>query len=331
MSLFAAALPLLFNVPAARAQCYVFSSSAAGISVTANITITSQTINNITPGQTRFTTFNYTGSYTETIGNLTLVGNGPQVNATIGYVGIPGTVPWTSLIMGSGGLTSNLNNGVMWAVSLNGTGDLLPNGITPVLPPISAWQYNPGAGLPVPGNQLTIYANGVTVTKMYDVTIDGIASCNPSGKSPATSPTPGCVACGDPPDPINVGTGNLFEEFHDYRTSGPNQLAFTRYYNSMSALQYSRRFARCELALHLYDRYLILNSATSVTAERADGQQLTFTLTGGAWTIDADIDIKLTNSGTTWTLTDINDAVEETYKTVSATEAQLDTIRARNG
>ena len=57
---------------------------------------------------------------------------------------------------------------------------------------------------------------------------------------------------------------------------------------------------------------------------------MTFTLNAGAWTTDTDIDMTLVNSGSTWTLTDHGDTVE-TYKAVSATEALLQTIQARNG
>src|SRR6185436_7412582 len=45
---------------------------------------------------------------------------------------------------------------------------------------------------------------------------------------------------------------------------------------------------------------------------------------------DTDVDFKLSSSGATWSLTDSNDAVE-TYRTASATQALLQTIRARNG
>ena len=131
-------------------------------------------------------------------------------------------------------------------------------------------------------------------------------------------------------DPISAGNGNMFDEVTDYQTTGPNQLTFTRYYNSLTAPN--------TFAVTLggawrsnYDRYLRLSSATSVTAERADGQQVLFTLTNGAWTTDTDIDLKLTNSGSTWTLTDQEDTVE-TYSAASGSnQALLQSIRARNG
>ena len=62
-----------------------------------------------------------------------------------------------------------------------------------------------------------------------------------------------------------------------------------------------------------YDRYLhIINPAAiyGVVAERPDGQQITFTSSAGTYTPDSDVDLKLTKSGSTWTLTDQNDNSE---------------------
>jgi hypothetical protein len=103
-------------------------------------------------------------------------------------------------------------------------------------------------------------------------------------------------------EPVSLGSGNTFETLTDYETSGQNKLAFTRYYNSLA-------FAST-LAISLgsqwrstYDRYLYFGSS-SVTVERADGQQIVFTLNGGVWTTDSDVDFKLAQAGTSWTLTD---------------------------
>ena len=125
---------------------------------------------------------------------------------------------------------------------------------------------------------------------------------------------PGCPLCGDLPsgDPIGIGTGNMFEQIADYQTTGANPLAFTRYYNSMAA---PNTFAT-SLGTNWrsnYDRYLRIVSASSVIAERPDGQQVTFTSTNSAWTTDTDLDLKLTSSGSTWTLTDSNDTIETFY------------------
>ncbi|MFN3828413.1 MAG: DUF6531 domain-containing protein [Micavibrio sp.] len=63
----------------------------------------------------------------------------------------------------------------------------------------------------------------------------------------------GGVAVGDP---INVATGNLYEEVTDYATAGTNPLSLTRYYNSQS---YTRNLYPAMLGVNWrsnYDRYL---------------------------------------------------------------------------
>jgi YD repeat-containing protein len=129
-------------------------------------------------------------------------------------------------------------------------------------------------------------------------------------------------------DPINIATGNVSEQVSDYQTAGQNVLGFTRYYNSMAAPQ---TFATA-LGTHWrsnFDRYLNLTSSSAVTAERPDGQQLSFVLNAGIWTPDTDIDYILINSGSMWTLTGPDDTVE-TY-TASGTKGLLQTIKLRNG
>ena len=87
-----------------------------------------------------------------------------------------------------------------------------------------------------------------------------------------------------------------------------------------------------------FDRYLKLTSSTTVIAERADGQQFTFTLNGSTWTPYTDIDVTLTHTGSQWTLTDNDDSIE-TYTTATLLPeisevslwAQLNSIHSRNG
>jgi RHS repeat-associated protein len=151
-----------------------------------------------------------------------------------------------------------------------------------------------------------------------------LGDCNCSGLSTPGQPTGG--------DPITISTGNLFEQATDYKTVEQNPLDFIRYYNSQGN---GAPVATLASSLGVnwrstYDRYLNLASAGTVTAERADGQQLTFTLNGGTWTPETDVDVTLTNAGAIWTLTDHNDTVE-TYTAISATEAQLQSIKARSG
>jgi RHS repeat-associated protein len=144
---------------------------------------------------------------------------------------------------------------------------------------------------------------------------------------------PGVVAVGDP---ITIATGNVFERELDYATAGQNRLQFIRSYNSMTSP--SGTFAR---AMGVgwrsnYDRYIV-PAATTATIERPDGQVLTFTQNSGAWTSDTDVDVKLVQSGNTWTLTDLDDTIE-TYTTATSnigglavTYGRLAAIQSRNG
>jgi YD repeat-containing protein len=135
---------------------------------------------------------------------------------------------------------------------------------------------------------------------------------------------PGGVGCGHP---ITLSNGNVFEQSDDYATVGQNPLSFTRYYNSLSA---SNAYAAALGSnwRHSFDRYLHIVSSSSVLAERATGQEVSFS-SSGSWSPDTDMDYSLTNSGTTWTLTDPDDTIE-TYSQ-SGTEATLSTIKLRNG
>ena len=79
----------------------------------------------------------------------------------------------------------------------------------------------------------------------------------------------------------------------------------------------------------MYDRYLTVALPSTVTAERADGQVLTFRFTGSAWVSDSDVDITLVQSGSVWTFTDHDDTVE-TYS-VAGTKGTLTSITMRGG
>jgi RHS repeat-associated protein len=134
--------------------------------------------------------------------------------------------------------------------------------------------------------------------------------------------------CGDPIDPAS---GNLFEQATDYTTAGQNPLAFTRYYNSVVSIGSTFASSLGGVWRHNYDRYLHLINSSLVTAQRADGQQLTFTLNGSTWTTDTDVDVTLTHSGSNWTLTDHDDTIESYTTTSAGNEALLNTIQSRNG
>jgi RHS repeat-associated protein len=130
-------------------------------------------------------------------------------------------------------------------------------------------------------------------------------------------------------NPIDVSTGNKYEAVPDYTTTGANLLAFSRFYNSRASGQtYATRLGANWRST--FDRYVNIQSATSVIVERQDGQQVTFTLSGSTWTTDSDLDIKLTFDGSVWTFVDGNDTVE-TFTPVNAGEAMLTSIQLRNG
>ena len=151
-----------------------------------------------------------------------------------------------------------------------------------------------------------------------------VASNSPSG----CSSCPGSVSVGNP---IDLGSGNKFEQAVDYSTSGQNPLSFIRYYNSLA----NPATLAVDLGLSWrsnFDRFILNNSTTSNQAlvERGDGRLLTFTLSGSTWTTDSDVDITLTQSGSTWTLTDHDDTVE-TYSSIPNVGAHLASIQLRNG
>jgi YD repeat-containing protein len=137
-------------------------------------------------------------------------------------------------------------------------------------------------------------------------------------------------------DPINPASGNMFEAVTDYSTTGANPLAFTRYYNSKSNAVQVAALKVVTLATSLginwrsnYDGHIQVLSSSTVNIERPSGQILQFVESGGVWSTNTDIDIKLTQSGSTFTLTDSNDSVE-TY-TVTGSKGVLQSITGRNG
>ena len=319
----------LLTAAGANAQTYVFSSCSTGVTfrMTINSIISKTGPTVLPPNNSRAYNYIFMGSYSLTVNGSTLTSTGLGT-AGILYTGLNVTAPFTTFLVhapnaaGTGGPGLGARaDALSWGVSLQGDGDLLPNGLVPTLPSINAWSL-PNGGQ----NQDTIFGDGKTLAQP----VETLGDCSLQPLLDLLKMLGNLVEaschCGDP---INVATGNLFEQFEDYQTAGPNKLAFSRSYNSQAT---STTFA-ASLGPNwrtVYDRYLRIVSATSVIAERADGSQVTFTLSGGNWTTDADVDLKLTNSGSTWTLTDWNDAVE-TYRTASATQALLQTIRTRNG
>jgi RHS repeat-associated protein len=124
-------------------------------------------------------------------------------------------------------------------------------------------------------------------------------------------------------EPIRVGIGNLYEEVGDYATVAANPLAFERYYNSLGDTNTQAIMLGVKWR-STYDRYLDITGG-SVIAERADGQELTFTLNGSNWVSDSDVDVQLGQAGSSLMLTNSDDSVE-TYNA----DGLLTSIQARD-
>jgi RHS repeat-associated protein len=133
---------------------------------------------------------------------------------------------------------------------------------------------------------------------------------------------------------IVIGSGNLFEPFSDYEPVGLHKLSFVRYYNSEVI---PRTFA-ARLGPRWrsnYDRYLNIMwvgaHAFAVTAERETGRIETFVPDHGSWKSDDDLDFRLTQAGSTWTLVTRDDTVEAYSANSKTSKALLTSIRPRGG
>jgi RHS repeat-associated protein len=178
-----------------------------------------------------------------------------------------------------------------------------------------------GGGMPQKGKQ-----DGGRCIACEDAAKAQAAGVQPAAQSGEITSTGGTNAG---TDPINIATGNLYEKVTDYTTVGTNPLALIRSYNSLS---YTRNGYATLMGPNWrtnYDRYLRAVSSTQLAAERPDGQMVNFALSGGVGTPDTDVDIKLTYSGSTYTLTDLDDTVE-TY-TVTSGKGILSSIAYPNG
>lgn len=96
----------------------------------------------------------------------------------------------------------------------------------------------------------------------------------------------GCQSGCSAADPINLGTGNEYEDQPDYTNS--KFLKFDRYYNSHPSIAPSHLGAQWR---HTFDRsleYLALQTNNLVTLYRPDGREVLFQKQNGVWTADAD-------------------------------------------
>ena len=137
---------------------------------------------------------------------------------------------------------------------------------------------------------------------------------------------PVCTAAGDP---VNVGTGALFESQSDFVASGPDPLIFKRYYNGNSAISPIGMGVGWTFT---YGARIQILSSTQVRAVRSDGRGYTYNLNQGVWTKDPDVNDILTEqtnaagSPSGWTLKTADDTTE-TYNAAG----QLLTITDRAG
>jgi len=132
-------------------------------------------------------------------------------------------------------------------------------------------------------------------------------------------------------NPINIGTGNKFQQEIDYAGAGPFPLTITRYYNSRSVN--SVRHWGIGWTSY-YDRRIQFfgTGATSVTAHRHDGRAIYFSPSGQGWIPDADTADRIerrTDAGGAflgWRLTTAEGAIE-----LYDTQGRLVSIRSREG
>ena len=109
---------------------------------------------------------------------------------------------------------------------------------------------------------------------------------------------PDC-STGGPPiafagNPVNISTGNKFQQETDLSSSGPQPLILKRSYNSSDSLW---RFN--------YKQRLVSSDTDTTYVVRSDGKTFTYTLANGTWSSDGDVHHRLEASidGYAWKLT----------------------------
>ncbi len=121
---------------------------------------------------------------------------------------------------------------------------------------------------------------------------------------PKTLGPPSCeIAVGNP---INSATGNKYQPEADYAEPGAFSLHLTRHYNSQSTA--SGPFGTGWSAF----ASIQVVDPTHLTAHRPDGRVLSYTLTNGTWTADADVSDTLVALASGYRLTTASDD-QETY------------------
>jgi YD repeat-containing protein len=132
-------------------------------------------------------------------------------------------------------------------------------------------------------------------------------------------------------DPVNLATGNAFEQITDYQSAGPDKLEFKRYYNSQTGMVSSLGFGWKSN----FDRAIFAEPGSPPQTDnlnlvwRPDGAMLYVGGHGTNWAMYyADNDSRIATDGATvWTFTDSNDTVE----TYGWATGKLLSIRTRSG
>jgi RHS repeat-associated protein len=305
----------------ASAQCYQFAGG--GVTLKINITSINTQLGPTNVAGGASTTYAFSSDNSFSAGSSTLTSQSLfDGTATVQYLMLGSTSTTTFQIVVPSNIPKSGTGNHTWQAVMIGHGDLIPSHVFPTsFPSISAWDITS-----------SIVDTEGTSKVTYPLAATGFCSSAGSGGSTVngkslgdTSDQPGGCGCGEP---IDLASGNLFERVVDYQTAGPNSLSLIRYYNSFANPQSLASIWGSNWRSN-FDRFLRI-SPTSVIAERADGRELTFALNGTSWTTDADVDVTLTNSGSTWTLVDLDDTVEK-YSVVSSTQGYLQSIQARNG
>jgi RHS repeat-associated protein len=168
--------------------------------------------------------------------------------------------------------------------------------------------------LPVP-----VLAVQISNCEAPDGDVDGdecITQNLPKNNGSASAECTGTPACAG--DPINIATGNKFDNDVDYLSDGPSPLLLRRSYNSsdngVSRLGIGWRGAYSRAVSAPYYGWFITNGyyhyLHAVDVTRDDGKVLTFTSNGSLWKADGDVNSRLVQVANGWQYTTGLDEVE---------------------
>ncbi|MFV8382836.1 RHS repeat-associated core domain-containing protein [Vibrio parahaemolyticus] len=177
-----------------------------------------------------------------------------------------------------------------------------------------------------PGNYdpQTCYAGALAGTKLTNFILPDDMSISPLLDRDLGRPTTElCVG-----NPINLGTGNKFQQETDYQSAGAEPLVFSRYYNSQLADE-QRNVGLGVGWSHSFSHSIALDAAqhgeNMVVLHRPEGQQLAFYRTNDVWLPTWNSDDRLYQNGG-WRY-ERADGVTELYNT----QGQLTSILYPSG